>query len=154
MAAAKKTVKTPQAEMVEAVEANVEKVQDQMQKFYADTNKTYEEMAALGQENMRVLMNANSVALRGFETLGKEVMAFVKANVETGVQNVQVLAKAKTPKEAIELQSDFAKAQFDSMMAETAKLTEMSIQVANEVFEPIKTQADATLDKVMKQTAA
>jgi hypothetical protein len=38
-------------------------------------------------------------------------------------------------------------------MAESAKMTELSVKVSNEAMEPIQTQTNKTVEKVMKSAA-
>ena len=61
---------------------------------------------------------------------------------------------AKDLQEMVDLQNDFAKQRLEETLAETAKLTELSTQVANEAIEPLQRRVDATVETVFKAQAA
>ena len=66
----------------------------------------------------------------------------------------RALFGAKDIQEFVELQNDYAKQRLEDTIAETAKLTELSTQVANEAIEPLKQRVDATVETVLKAKAA
>jgi hypothetical protein len=57
-------------------------------------------------------------------------------------------------RELIDLQTDFSRSGFDSIVAESAKLTELSMSLANETIEPIQARLNANVEKLMKPLAA
>ena len=91
---------------------------------------------------------------KGFETLGKTWMSFTQETMESGAQVAKALLGAKTLREAVDLQTDFAKTSFDKFVGESTKLSEMSVKVANEAFEPINARLNVAVEKLMKPVAA
>ena len=65
----------------------------------------------------------------------------------------RALIGAKNVQEFVDLQKDFAKQRLEETLAETAKLTELSTQVANEAIEPLQKRVDATVETVLKAKA-
>mgnify|MGYP003121286187 FL=1 len=61
---------------------------------------------------------------------------------------------AKTLNDVVEIQSDLARSQFDAFVAESTKVSEMSLKVANETVEPIQAQFTVVVEKMMKPIAA
>jgi phasin family protein len=61
---------------------------------------------------------------------------------------VKGLAAAKTPNELMQLQSEFAKAQFDEAVAQYSKLSELMVKLAGDVMEPVQNQLAVTTDKL------
>ena len=51
-------------------------------------------------------------------------------------------------RDLVDLQSSFAKKSFDSAVAESTKVSEISVKVANEAFQPISAQINATIGKL------
>ena len=60
---------------------------------------------------------------------------------------------AKTMRDVIDLQTDFAKQRFDHLVAEGTKMSEMSVKVANEAMEPLQKQFDTTVSTPTKPIA-
>ena len=108
----------------------------------------YDDLAVLGQDNFEALVQSNTRFAKGVETIGKEVFAFAH------MAQVQALIGAQSLQEILDLQSGFAKQRMEETLAETAKLTELSAQVANEAIEPLQKRVDVTVEKVLKARAA
>ena len=116
--------------------------------------KGYDELAVLGQGNFDAFIQSNSVVAKGFEVIGKEFLAFAQRSVEGHMAQARALIGAKDMQEFVDLQNDFAKRRLADTLAETAKLTELSTQVANEAIEPLQKRVDATVETALKAKAA
>jgi phasin family protein len=66
----------------------------------------------------------------------------------------QAMFAAKTLKDVVDVQTGYAKASMDTIVAEGKKINDMTLKVANEAFEPIQVQVNETIGKVLKQSAA
>ena len=141
-------VKAGTAAAKASYEQAVQLTKDQVEKASQNFFKGYGELAALGKENLEAFVQSSQIVAKGAETFGKEWMGFAQSAVE---QNV---AAAKTLKELVDLQNDWAKKVFDTAVAESAKLSEMGVKTANDAFEPIKTRVNVTVEKLFKQSAA
>ena len=147
-------VKAGTAAAKASYEQAVQLTKDQVEKASQNFFKGYGELAALSKENLEAFVQSSQIVAKGAETFGKEWMGFAQAAVEQNVAAVQNLVAAKTLKELVELQNDWAKKAFDTAVAESAKLSEMGVKTANDAFEPIKTRVNVTVEKLFKQSAA
>ena len=68
--------------------------------------------------------------------------------------NAQALFAAKTVQELVDLQTEISRSGYDSLVTESAKLTELSLALANDAAEPIQARLNATVEKLMKPLAA
>jgi phasin family protein len=116
--------------------------------------KGYDDLAVLGKGNFDAFVQSNSVVAKGFEAIGKEVLAFAQRSIEGHMAQARALIGAKNMQEFVDLQNHFAKQRLEDTIAETAKLTELSTQVANEAIEPLQKRVDATVSTVLKAEAA
>ena len=128
--------------------------QEHVEKASSSVFNGYGEVADLSRGNMDAYVASTEVVARGFETLGKEFIAFTQASMETGMAAAKSLATAKSFEEVIELQSAYSRSSFDSMLAESAKLTDLSIALANDAMEPLQNSVTATVEKMIKPLAA
>ncbi len=101
------------------------------------------DLATVGQENFEACVKCGTIVAKGVETLGNEVMTFTQANIEADLAAAKDIMTAKTLREAIDLQTDFAQARLERMTSETAKLGELSMRLASQAFEPFRSQFDA-----------
>ncbi len=114
----------------------------------------YDEFAELNKANVDAVITSTNTVAKGFESISKELMGFMQASVESNVVVAKKVIGAKNLQEVVDLQSDFARTSFDSLLAESAKLTELSVQVTNKAIEPLQTRAHVTVEKMMKPVAA
>lgn len=116
--------------------------------------KSYDEFTVLNKDNVDAVMKSGAIVAKGYEAIGQEVMAFAKASIEANVATAQALFGAKTLREAVELQTEFTRKAFDDMMAESAKLGEMSVKLANDAARPLQARVNVTVETMMKPVAA
>lgn len=128
--------------------------QEQVEKASTSLFQGYDDVTTLGKDNIDAYMQSTTLFAKGVEAMGKELMNFAQAAVDTNVANAKALFGAKTVRELIDLQTDFSRSGFDSLVAESAKLTELSMSLANESFEPLQVRFNATVEKMMKPIAA
>ena len=99
-------------------------------------------------------MKAGNLWAKGAENIGKAYFNLAQVSAEAGVEVAQAMFAAKTLKDVVDVQSGYAKASMDTIVAEGKKINDMTIKVANEAFEPIQVQVNQAIEKVLKQTAA
>ena len=127
---------------------------EQVEKAQAQTTKAMADMAAFSKENVDAFVVASTLYAKGFENVGKAWYALTQETVEASAAVAKALLGAKTLKEAVDLQTDFAKTTFDKYVAESTKLSEMSIKVANEAIQPINARVNVAVEKLLKPANA
>jgi phasin family protein len=127
---------------------------EQVEKAQAQTTKAVADMAAFSKENVDAFVVASTLYAKGFENVGKAWYALTQETVEASAAVAKALLGAKTLKEAVDLQTDFAKTTFDKYVAESTKLSEMSIKVANEAIQPINARVNVAVEKLLKPANA
>lgn len=114
----------------------------------------YDELADLGRQNLAAVLRANAAFTEGLEAIGKEMMGYARTSLETAAETATALLAAKTFEDVIQLNTDFAKASFERMIAGSTKLSEMGVKVANEALAPLGDRVEATFQKLGKPVAA
>ena len=74
--------------------------------------------------------------------------------MEHAASTAKALVGVKSLREAVDLQTDFAKGNFDKIVAESTKLSETAVKVANDAMEPITARVNVTVEKLFKPLAA
>jgi phasin family protein len=115
--------------------------------------KGYEDFAAFGKANLEAFVQANTLFAKGIESLSKEVVSLTQSSLESSTAATKAIFAAKTLKDVIELQADFAKTAFEKMVANSTKLGEMSVKLATDSAAPIGARVTAASEKVMKPAA-
>jgi phasin len=80
-------------------------------------------------------------ASKGASEVSAKVMEFVKTNTNANLDFAQQLFGIKSPAEAFELWTGFARKQVETFTAQAKELGELGQKVATETVEPIKASA-------------
>lgn len=149
------TVILAEAVVVPAVARNYEHAiaftKEQVEKVSQNAFKTYEELTALNKDTVDALVQSSSVVAKGVESLSRAFLAFAQTSLEHSVSTAKALLAVKTLREAVDLQSEFAKSSFDSLVAEATKASELSVKVANEAIQPLSSHVNTVVSKLSKK---
>jgi phasin family protein len=126
---------------------------EQWEKSRLEFMQKYEQMAAFAKENGEAMVTASTILSKGFESVTKAWMAFCQEVAATGANTTKQLIGAKTLREAVDVQAEFAKTSFDRLFAEGTKVSELSLKVANEAIEPINQRVNLAVEKFLKPAA-
>ena len=154
VAVGKETVEKAVAATKEKVEQAVAVTKEQVEKASDAAIKGYDEVAAYNQKSFEVFTKFSESYAKGAEEFGKAYYAFVKSTADANAEVAKSLMSAKTINEVVEIQSDFARSQFDTMVAEGGKLNELGVKVATDAFEPVQEHLNDTVERFAKPLAA
>jgi phasin family protein len=111
------------------------------------SQKVAEELADLARANVEAVVEAGRVAAEGARSIGQEAVSSSRNSFEHAADAIRSLAEAKSPTEYMQLQSDFARASFDRVVAESSRLTESLVKLAGEAFQPLSNRASANAER-------
>lgn len=80
-------------------------------------------------------------AAKGATELSAKLLEIAKANTDAGFDFAQSLIGVKSPSQAIELWSGFARSQMQALTGQTQQIAELGQKIAAETVEPIKSGA-------------
>ena len=112
------------------------------------SQKAAEELADLSRANVEALVDAGKIAVEGARAVAQDVVETSREGVEQAADAVRALAEAKSPTDFIQLQGDFARAQFDRFVAESSRLTETMVKLAGEALQPLSTRATLNAERI------
>ena len=113
-----------------------------------------EELTELTKGNVEALVASTKLAAKGVETIGQEVAEFNRKSFEDASAALKGFAEVKSPTDFFRLQAEFARSQFDTVVAESSKLSETMIKFAGQVAEPITNRYSAAAERVRSAVAA
>ena len=106
--------------------------------------KSVDIAATMCRGNVDALLESSRVASGAFEAIAKDVADYSKQRVERTTSAARALTQAKSVPELVQMQGDFARAEFAAAIAETARLSQAMFGAMSAIFEPLKQQAIAT----------
>ena len=113
----------------------------------------YDDAAAFNQATMEALLASSVLVAKGVEDIVKAWLELTQRSVENGTAAAKAIAKAKTLREVVAVQSDYACASLDSLVAESGKVSEISVKVADEAMRPIRARVDVAVERLLKTAA-
>lgn len=153
--AGKETVETVVKASTEAASAGYKQAADltkqQVERAQKAAYKGYGDFASLSQDNVDAVVRSSTVMAKGLEVLSKEMMDFARLSFEDNVAATKAIFGAKTLNDLVNLQTQYTRKNFDQAVVESTRLTELSVKVANDAFEPIKARVDVTVGQMVKQ---
>ena len=157
-----KTVKTEVEDTVKAgvaaAAAGFEQVasmtQQQAEKVGTAAFKSYGDWSDYGRRNMEAMVAASTAWLKGVETVSREVASFAQKSLDANVEIARKVSGCDSVQEVVDLQNVHARSAFDSIVAESAKIAEMTSQVANEAMLPLNQRVTDAFQTMANPTAA
>jgi len=119
---------------------------------FEKSSKLGEEMVDFAKGNVEAVIASSKVAAKAGESLGQEAAEYGKKHFEAATAAFKSFATVKSPTELFQLQSEYAKSAFDSLVAEASRVSESLMKVAGDVAQPISTRYAIAAEKI-KSTA-
>ncbi len=119
----------------------------QYDKFAKDATKG-------SKEQSDAFMASGTMFMKGFEDIAKAYMGWAQSSADKNAQAAKSMLSCKTINEFTETQNKWAQENFDDLMAGATKLSELSVKVTTEAFEPINDQVNKGIKKATESVAA
>ena len=108
--------------------------------------QTAEEMMSFGQGNLEAVMKSGQIWASGVQDLSRQMAASAKASFDETMATFKALAGVKSFKEAVELQSSLARSSVEKAVAETGKLTDASMKLAEQAAAPLTARVNLAVE--------
>jgi phasin family protein len=152
-AAASKGFEKTMAAMKEGMEKatkGFESSQIKLKETVEKAMKSSEELLAFSQGNLEAFMAASKILASGLQDISKGLAASNKASIEESVSFTKSLLGVKSVKEAVDLQSGFARTSIEKAVSETNKVTDASVKLAEQAIAPLTARLTLAVEKFGK----
>jgi hypothetical protein len=149
--AALMTAQTEQA--ITMAKASFEQIATKSREAMEQSMKTVGVVTEMTRGNMDALLESSRAAAGGMQVIAQEVAEYGKQTFERTTTAGRTMALARTAPELIQLQSEFARTEFTTAIAEYSKLSQTMFQTMTAMFEPLQKQAitAAQIKDLMKE---
>jgi phasin family protein len=130
--------------------AGFEATQTKMKEGMEKAMKTAEELVAFNQGNVEAIVKSSQIWATGVQDLSKHFAAAAKASLDESMAAFKALTSVKSLKDAIELQTSFARSAMEKTMAESGKLTDASFKLTEQAMAPITARVSVAVEKFSK----
>lgn len=152
-AAVKAGTDVAQQSYEKAVSLNKDSVEGAM-KVGGEILKGYEDLFAIGQKNAEAFVQSSNILVKGLQDINKAVVSLVQGQLEQSASQANKLAACKTAEEAVRVQTELAKVSYDKAVAESQKISDQAVKLAEAAFEPISERLTITAEKLSNPLAA
>ena len=149
--AALMTAQTEQA--ITMAKASFEQIATKSREAMEQSMKTVGVVTEMTRGNVDALLESSRAAAGGMQVIAQEVADYGKQTFERTTAAGRTMALARTAPELIQLQSEFARTEFTTAIAEYSKLSQTMFQTMTAMFEPLQKQAitAAQIKDLMKE---
>ena len=132
----------------------MERGMGQASKAAEGSMKAAQEMADFSRGNAEALAQVAQTWMTGTQDLSRQAFALMQGMADHAMEGARALSGVKSLKEAAEIQATYARGAMDRMMAETAKLQEASLRLAEQVATPVTQRVTLAMERAAKPLAA
>lgn len=140
----------PGAERFQGLFANVG---EQGQQAMERSRSAAANLVELTKANVEALVESGRVAAAGVQTLGQEAVGRTRENLEQAATQMKSLTEAQSPTEFFQRQGEFARVQFDRVVADSSRYAETLVKLAGEAMQPLSTRAALNAEKMNELSA-
>lgn len=127
---------------------------ESMESMMTNYKDQYETATAAMQQNIEACIKTSTTFAKGAEQLIKTVSELAQESTQRNSEAVKSLMATRTLNEFAEAQNKLAQSNFDEAMSAATKLSEMTIKLYTEAFEPLNGQMTKAMKKVSESMAA
>ncbi|MBE7158595.1 MAG: phasin family protein [Rhodospirillales bacterium] len=130
--------------------AGYETTQMKMKEGVEKATKTAEEFVAFSQGNMEALIKAGQIWATGMQDLSKHMVSAAQSSMEDSMSTFKALTTVRSLKDAMDLQTSFARSQLEKSVAESSKLTDASFKLTEQTLAPLTARVSVAVEKFAK----
>lgn len=110
--------------------------------------KHAEQVLAFSQGNVEAMMKSSQIWASGLQDLSRQITATAQASFQDNVSMLRSLTAIRTLQDAVALQTSAARTAMEKAMAESTRLTETSMKLAEQASAPITARVGAAMEMV------
>lgn len=130
------------------------KLETDMFKGNKQFEKIAQDAAAAGQDQVDALVKSSTILAKGVEDILKTCMEIAQETTEKSQSVAKTVMACKTLNEFTDVQTRLAQASFDEFMTNATRISEKTVKLYTEAFEPINDQMGKAMKKASDTMAA
>jgi hypothetical protein len=99
-------------------------------------NKNFDDIQKTSNANAEATVRSFEGVTKATQAIATEIADYTKRSFQDGTKTVENLLGAKSLDQALKVQSEYAKAAYESYVSEVTKLGELYSDLAREAFKP------------------
>ena len=116
--------------------------------------KAADDLTKYNKDNVDAVVSASNVIAKAAEDLNKLALTNAKAGFKTFLTSAKAVSSAKSVQEVVDLQTALVQSQYEKMIADANKVSDLSKKAADKAAAPIQARVEANVEKFGKPVAA
>lgn len=125
-----------------------------MDNFAGNGMKQMEDMMSMGKQSTDAWMQFGTIFAKGMEEMMKTCMTKAQTAGEKNANAMKSFMGCKTVNEFAEVQNRMAQESFEDALSTSAQMSEMTVKVMMDAFEPLNKQMSQAMRKANSSMAA
>ena len=109
-----------------------------LKESFAEGKKTLDKMSNVATEATSQITNSYATAIKGAQEYNVKAFEFAQANIAAAFDITQKLSAVKSPSDLIEISSNHARKQCETLAEQTKELAELAQKIAVAIAQPLK----------------
>ena len=109
--------------------------------------KNYEALTSANKDALEAFTQCGTILAGGFKEISDHVIALTQSSIEMNIAAGKAAMSVRSIEDLTQLQSGWLNQFLDKALPETAKLSEISVKIANKAAAPIQSHLRNTLGK-------
>ncbi len=122
-------------------------VREMAEKSVTQVKQAYEHVKTAAEEATDMMEDTYETARKGFVDMNLKMIDHAQANTDRAFAFAKEMMSVKSMSEAIELQTKFAREQFEHMANQAKEMQEAATQIASESSTPMREAFERTTEK-------
>ncbi|MFA7440692.1 MAG: phasin family protein [Sphingomonadaceae bacterium] len=139
---------------VEQTRASYDALNSKVSEAVEHIVKTISDVTEFTKGNVEAFVASAKAAQAGAETLTTAFVEASRKRFEDTQSAFKAFTSIKSPNELVQLQTNFAKSQFDQAVQSWSQLSEAMLKVSNEVMQPLSSRAAVAAETLKKTTVS
>ena len=123
----------------------LEMIMNQVTKTAEAFSRAAQDAAAFGRGNLEAVTQAAQAYVQGTQELSRQALALAQELNTQAVEGARALARAKSLREAAEIQAHLARTALERVASEGARLQQAALQVTERALAPLTQRATAAV---------
>jgi phasin family protein len=132
----------------ETVESALYTGAEAMKDSFERAIKGYDQFVSFSKDTAEAVIKSANAAGKGLETINSEVFSYTRKSIEDGIVASKAIMASKSVNEAIQLQSEYSKAAFETYVDELAKFGDLALAITRSAATPLQARVSALVELV------
>ncbi len=139
---------TVRSNVAEQIESNLQNSAEQIERASKEFMNRVEEAATYSRNHLEAMVQASNILAEGVKDVSQAVFTNVQNSLQVSMAASRAMLGVKTLRELTELQSNYAKSVFDSVLADSTKISEIAVRCTSEAAEPLSACVTSVVEKI------